>query len=137
MIQYCTENSRQGKKYFIFFVMNNFEKLEVFQKSYKLALFIHKIAKEWPKEIQFTLTDQILRASKSIPANIAEGYGKQVYSKEFKRFLIISSGSKDEMKVHIMFLKDLGYIDMDIFQKLTKGYDEVGRMLHGLINSIK
>ena len=64
-----------------------------------------------PKVEQYRLGDQIRRASKSICANLAEGFGKQSYSKaEFKRFIQMSIGSADEMRVWIRYCHDLGYI---------------------------
>ena len=117
--------------------MPGFSDLKVYKKSYELALNIHKISIKLPKEIQYNLADQIRRASKSIPTNIAEGYGKKEFQKEFKRFLFISLGSKDEVLVHLNFLKDLNYISTEIFNDLESQYNELGRMLYGLVKSLK
>ena len=117
--------------------MDGFKKLEVFKKSYELALQIHKISLKFPKEIQFNLADQIRRSSRSIPTNIAEGYGKKYSQKDFRRFLLMAKGSKDETIVHLNFLKDLNYIDQKIFDFLEQKYEEVGKMLFGLIKSLK
>ena len=68
-----------------------FEKLEVFQRAYRISLAIHKMSKGFPKDEQFSLADQIRRASKSVCANIVEGVAKQFHSKaEFKRYLLMS-----------------------------------------------
>ena len=68
-------------------VAKSFEDLEVFQRAYRLSLEIHRVSLELPKIEQHALGDQVRRASKSIPVNIAEGFGKQVESiAEFRRF---------------------------------------------------
>ena len=74
---------------------------------------IHVLALE-----QAALADQLRRASKSICANLAEGFGKQAQSKaEFKRFILMSIGSADEMRVWIRYCVDLGYIDEATWQR--------------------
>lgn len=77
-----------------------FRGLDVYQRAYKLALNIHKLTLEFPKHEQFALSSQIRRSSKSICAQIAEGYGKSYTSKpEFKRYIAIAIGSADETGV--------------------------------------
>jgi four helix bundle protein len=93
-------------------IIRSFEDLEVYQRAYRLSLEIHKASLEFPKIEQFAMADQVRRASKSICANIAEGFSKQRQSApEFKRFLMMALGSSDEMKVWISYCLDLGYID--------------------------
>lgn len=78
----------------------SFEDIEVFQRAYKLSLIVHRLSLTFPAIEQYALGDQIRRASKSICANIAEGYGKQKRSSaEFRRFLLMALGSSDEMRV--------------------------------------
>ena len=80
--------------------MKSFEDLEVFQRAYRLSLDVHRKSVKLPGIEQQALGDQIRRASKSICANVAEGYGRQNRSKaEFKRFLAMAIGSADEMWV--------------------------------------
>jgi len=88
---------------------HRFEELEVFQRAYKVSLEVHRFTQTMPAVEQFDLASQIRRASKSICANLAEGFGKQSYSKaEFKRFIQMSIGSADEMRVWIRYCRDLG-----------------------------
>ena len=120
--------------------MNNkqssFEDLEVFQRSYKISLEIHTTSLQFPKVEQYGLADQIRRASKSICANIAEGFGKRSYSKrEFIRYLKIAVGSGDEMRVWIRYCLDLRYIDERTWVHWSTEYKEITRMLQGLIKS--
>ena len=117
-------------------MINSYKKLEIYQRSYKLALQIHEITKNFPETERYDLTSQIRRASKSIPTNIAEGYGRQSKD-EFKRFLRISLGSCNETQVHLEFCKDLGYINKDIYEKLSRENNEIGRMINVTISKWK
>ena len=73
---------------------NRVEDLEVFRRAYRLSLEVHRASLEFPRIEQFALADQIRRASKSICANLAEGFGRQRISKpEFRRFLAMAIGS--------------------------------------------
>ena len=75
------------------------------------------------------------RASKSICANIAEGYGRQKRSKaEFKRFLQMAIGSSDEMRVWVRYALDLEYIDEPTWQRWRDEYQTIVRMLQSLLN---
>ena len=115
----------------------NYKDLGVFQKSYLLALEIHKLRLRFPSIEQRELASQLRRSSKSIPANIAEGMGKSLSSRDIKRYLRIALGSNDETKTWLMFSKDLGYIDDSSFNVFTERYEEVGKMLWGLIHKVK
>ena len=110
-----------------------FEDLLVFQKAYRISLEIHRQSLTFPKIEQYALGDQVRRASKSICANIAEGFGKQVHSKaEFRRFLMVSLGSAEEMRVWCRYCFDLGYIDEATWQQWRDEYQEIAKMLQGL-----
>ena len=109
-----------------------FEDLEVFQRAYKLSLEVHKASLGYPRVEQYGLADQIRRASKSICANIAEGFAKQEYSNaEFKPL-----GSADEMRVWLRYGLDLGYTKEDEWQKWRDDYIEVAKMLQGLLKTL-
>ena len=113
--------------------IKSFEDLEVFQKAYKLSLEIHKLSLELPKQEQYVLADQLRRASKSICANIAEGYGKQNISvNEFKRYLLIAMGSSDEMRVWLRYCLDLGYLEEESWQRYSDEYRVIAKMLNSL-----
>ena len=116
--------------------IKSYEDLIVWKKAYGLALSIYKITKKFPSSELYSLTNQIRRCSVSISANIAEGRGRQ-YKKEFIHFLFISKGSLEETKVFIRLAKDLEYISENEFNELQNKYNEVGRLLSGLIKSLK
>ena len=83
------------------------------------------------------LADQVRRASKSICANIAEGFGRQRRSKaEFKRFLLMAIGSADEMQVWIRYALDLGYSIADMASTGAMNIDQIARMLQGLYSGL-
>src|SRR5262252_6966697 len=85
----------------------SFEDLEVFQRAYRVSLEVHRASLMFPAAEQRALADQIRRASKSICANVAEGYGRQKRSKaEVKRFLQMAIGSSDEMRVWVRYALD-------------------------------
>ena len=117
-------------------MIKSFEDLEVFQRSYKISLEIHQISIEFPKREQYGLGDQIRRASKSICANIAEGFAKQRYSSsEFKRYIMIATGSSDEMRVWLRYCLDLEYIEEATWKEWRDEYQQISKMLQGLYRS--
>jgi four helix bundle protein len=111
--------------------------LEVFKLSYQLAMEVFKISRNFPKEERYSLTDQVVRSSRSISANIAEGWGKRVYESEFKRHLVYGMGSLEETKVWLHFAKDCMYLDNERFNLLSAKYDEVGARIYKLFENWK
>ena len=114
--------------------VHSFEDLEVFQRAYRLSLEVHRKSLEFPDIEQYALGDQVRRTSKSICANIAEGFGKQGGTGgEFRRFLQIATGSADEMRVwSSRYCFDLGYIDEGTWRRWRDEYHEIAMMLQGL-----
>lgn len=116
--------------------VRSFEDLQVFRRAYALSLDVHRASLRLPQVEQFALADQMRRASKSICANIAEGFGRQRKSSaEFRRFLRIAIGSCDEMQVWARYAADLGYVTQDVGLKWKREYVELARMLGGLSDS--
>ena len=113
-----------------------YKQLQIYKRSYKAALAIYRITKEFPETEKFALTNQMQRASTSIALNIAEGYAKRCSQEEFKRFLMMALGSANEMSVLIDFSKDLGYITEVQNGKASSEYDEIGRMLNAFVQTI-
>jgi four helix bundle protein len=116
--------------------MDSFTDLEVWQKAHQRVLEIYRATEDFPNTERFRLTDQLCRSASSVPANIAEGTGRNTL-KEYVQFLYIARGSLEETKYHLILSRDLGYLSSEYFNKLIEGYNEVGRMLNGLINSLK
>ena len=116
--------------------IRRFEDLDVFQRAYKVSLSLHKMTLKMPPLEQYVLADQIRRASKSICANIAEGFGKQSQSKaEFKRYLLMAMGSADEMRVWLRYCLDLSYIESEQWEGWRDEYEQIARMLQGLVKT--
>lgn len=119
------------------FMENNrvktFEDLIVYQRAYKASLEIHKVCVSLPEKERYCLEDQMRRASRSICANIAEGFSRQRSSgADYKRYLLMAIGSSDEMRVWLMYCIDLGYMSKDQSQLLRQEYSKVSKMLQGI-----
>ena len=108
--------------------------LKVYQMAYQIALDIHQVTKTFPKEEKYSLTDQIRRSSRSVPANLAEARKKRRYEKAFTSKLIDCAGEAGETEVWLDFSKDFGYLKGDQYEKLMQRYDGVNRMLYGMID---
>jgi four helix bundle protein len=108
--------------------------LIVYQKAYKFALEIFEINKAFPKEEKYSLTDQIRRSSRSVPANIAESRAKKRCFKAFVNKLADALDEEYETEVWMDFSKDFQYISHDTYNKIMSGYDEVRKTPISLIN---
>ena len=107
--------------------------LNVYQLSYSQVIEVYKVSKNFPREELFVMTTQMRRAATSIPLNIAEGYGKKSSQTEYRRFLTIAKGSCNEIRVLIDLCYDLGYIEKEKHESLSKSYEDVSKMLTGLM----
>jgi len=112
----------------------DYKELIVWQKSIELVKDIYELCKFFPKEELYSLVDQIKRSVISIPSNIAEGSGRNT-AKEFIQFLYISLGSACELETQLIISKEIGYVSK--IEQYLKDINEIQKMLHGLINSLK
>jgi len=110
--------------------------LDVYKRSYHLAIEIHKLSLKLPRYLQYDLGDQIRRASRSIPSNIAEGMGRAKSVKDKKNFLKDALGSNDEMLFNLEFMRDARLLDEKQFDYHSKEYIICGKQLHNLIVSL-
>ena len=111
--------------------------LQVFQRAYRVSLEVHRVSLELPKIEQYALADQIRRASKSICANLVEGFAKKAHSQaEFRRYLLMALGSSDEMQLWSSYCKDLGYVEDDVICHWQDEYTAISKMLQALIQRI-
>jgi len=118
-------------------VIKSFGDLEVYKESYDLAITINKNVNKLPIFERNDLGSQLRRASKSVPANIAEGWAKRRFEKQFKIHLDSAIGSANEMEVHISMAKDLGFWDKVFCDDLLKRYRFLGGKLTNLRNNWK
>ena len=116
-------------------MIRSFKDLEVYNESYQLAIVINKLCIKLPTYEKHDLASQLRRASKSVPANIAEGWAKRRFEKEFKKHLDSALGSCNEMEVHISIAKDLDYLDKKLCEELTNKYIALGGKLTNLRNN--
>ncbi len=116
--------------------MQNYKDLKVWVKSHEITLKIYSLSKGFPKEEIYSLTDQVRRCSSSIPANIAEGCGKNSKN-DFGKFLNIALGSANETEYFLLLAKDLGYLKIEDYQLLEKAINEVKAMLISLIQKVR
>ena len=107
--------------------------LKVYQLAYNLAMDIFRLSKSFPREEIYSLTDQIRKSSRSVAANIGEAFRKRRYPNHFVSKLTDCDAESTETQVWIDFAFDCGYLDEANRNRLTSGYEEVGKMLSGMI----
>ncbi|MCD4833496.1 MAG: four helix bundle protein [Bacteroidales bacterium] len=116
--------------------MHNFKELIVWQKARKLVKEIYLILKSFPDEEKYGIVSQIKRASISIPANIAEGAGRNT-DNDFCRFLDIANGSSYELETLIILSLDLDFLKESDYNNLINEIEEIQKMIYSLRNKIK
>ncbi|MCF6183362.1 MAG: four helix bundle protein [Bacteroidales bacterium] len=112
-----------------------FRDLKVYQTAFKLAMEIYEMTKKFPKEEKYSLTDQIRRSSRSVCANIGEGYRKRRYPKHFISKLSDSDAENTETQVWLDFSLSCKYIDREKYNNLTSKSEEVGKLLGFMMNN--
>ena len=115
--------------------MSDFKKLKVWEKAHALTLLNFKLAAKMSGPGAATIRTQWLRATMSVPTNIAEGSGKQS-DREFVRFLRIGLGSLTECEYHLILARDLGLISVASFSASNDQNQAVGRMISALIKAL-
>ena len=118
-------------------MIQSYKDLQVFRLSYDLAMEVFRLTKKLPKEELYSLTDQMRRSSRSVTANVVEGWSKRRYENVFRRHLLDAIGSSDETKVWLSFAADCNYITNDEHQTLTGKFEELGKMLYRLFENWK
>jgi four helix bundle protein len=115
--------------------IRSYRDLKVWQDGMTLAEGCYRLTGEFPREELYGLTSQLRRAAVSIPANIAEGYGRNT-TKAYVSFLRIAQGSLKELETHLLLSKRLGFAAGDKVQPLLALSDAIGRMLLSLARSV-
>ena len=113
-------------------LIRSYKDLEVYTKSYDLVLEVYEATASYPPEERYGMTSQVRRAAISIPANIAEGYGKLESAAEFKRYLRMALGSCNEIEVLLNLSSDLGYLERETAKELVERYIVVQKKLYNL-----
>lgn len=116
--------------------MQNYKDLKVWEKAHLFTLKVYESTKAFPKEEIYSLTNQLRRSASAVPANIAEGCGKNSKN-DFAHYLNIALGSTNESEYYLILSKDLKYLEEDLFQILFNLINEVKGMLIALINKVR
>ena len=111
-------------------MLKSFRELEVCQKAHAMVLEVYRVTGSFPKEERFGVVSQLRRAAYSIPANIAEGFGRRS-TKELLQCLTIANG------YFVLVSRDLGYLHKEQIQKLNDQLDSVAQMISALSRSLK
>jgi len=115
--------------------ITSYRDLEVYQRAMTALVEVHTLALAFPDYERFALTDQLRRSSKSIPANIAEGYGRRRSTREFKHYLTLALGSANETITHLEIARALAYGDVTKAAALIEAYTVICKMLYRLIEA--
>ncbi len=116
--------------------INNHRDLIVWQKSMDLAVTAYQLTASFPSDERYGLTSQIRRSCASVPANIAEGYGRES-SGAYAQQLRVAQGSLKELETHVELAHRVGHIDAAALSPVLKSAEEIGKMLRSLIRSIE
>lgn len=116
--------------------MQDYKELLVWQKSHAFVISIYKTLHSFPKDEVFNLISQLKRASTSIPTNIAEGTGRFT-QKDFAGYLQVALGSTHEVEYLILLSKDLGFLDIELYNLHTQHINEIKAMLISLIKKVR
>ena len=116
--------------------MQDYRNLKVWERAHQLTLAVYRATSRFPKDEMYSLTSQIRRACASIPANIAEGCGRNGDA-ELARFLQIAMGSASELDYHLLLARDLNFVNSRDYEQLSSELAEVGRMLNVFIQKLR
>lgn len=116
--------------------MRNFKQLVVWEKAHDVTLNIYRVTQSFPKAETYGLTSQLRRAASSVPANIAEGCGRNSDA-EFAHFLQIAAGSASEVEYNLLLARDLQFIDSTEYETLDSKINEVKRMLNAFLKKLR
>lgn len=116
--------------------ITRFEDMEVWQEAQEFAVLIYKITKRFPDEEKFGLTSQLRRASSSVSANIAEGFGRSS-KKDTAHFYHIARGSLLETKNFMYLSARLAYIDQVILDKSIASADSINQQITAILRYFK
>lgn len=112
--------------------MKSYKELDAWKKSMELVKHVYLLIKTFPKEELYGLTSQVKRAAVSVPANIAEGIGRN-HKKDTIQFLHISRGSLYELETLLNIAEMIDILKTEDFNTLSVNINECARILNGLI----
>jgi four helix bundle protein len=116
--------------------IKSFTELTVWQRAHESALLVYKLTASFPRSELFGMVSQLRRASASVPANIAQGFGRRT-TRELLRSLQIAAGEMEETRCFLILSRDLGYVAGPAFERATVLCDSVGQLINALGRSLK
>ncbi|KYC51208.1 MAG: hypothetical protein AMQ22_01344 [Candidatus Methanofastidiosum methylothiophilum] len=116
--------------------ISSYRDLEVWKRAMSLVTDVYRVTQAFPKDEMYGLTSQARRAASSVPANIAEGWGRNMTG-ECVQFLRIARGSLLELETHITIAENLGYVSHEASSQVGNRTEEIGKMLYALIASVQ
>jgi four helix bundle protein len=116
--------------------VKSYRDLPVYQLSFRLAVEVDRMASQLPKHEFYEEGQQIRRSAKSIPTNLAEGYGRRRYRNDYIRFIVYALASCDETRVHPDLLYETGSLSKDRYNYFTEQYTLLGKQLNGFLQAV-
>ncbi|MGB3380742.1 MAG: four helix bundle protein [Rhodanobacter sp.] len=116
--------------------IRDYRDLIVWKESMDLAVDIYALTRSFPREEAFGLTSQLRRAASSIPANIAEGFGR-AQRRPFIQFLRVAQGSLKELETHVTLAERVGYLESSAVSGLTSRCELLGKRLVSFVRSLE
>jgi four helix bundle protein len=114
----------------------SFEEMPLWQEAHGLAVEVHEVTATFPKHEVYGLMSQLRRAAVSVAANVAEAFGRYHYRDKL-RFYYNSRGSAYEVKSHLLYARDVDYIEPDLFDDLAQRLDAIAHDLNKVITTIR
>lgn len=115
--------------------INSYKDLLVWQQAMDLAVASYNLTRSWPKDELYGLTSQVRRAASSVPANIAEGYGRGNRG-SYQQFLRIAQGSLKELETHLLISERVGITSRESLVALMESSESVGKLLRILLRKL-
>jgi four helix bundle protein len=116
-------------------VLRSYRDLKVWQAGMRLVVLTYRTTRQFPKCELYGLTSQMRRSAVSIPANVAEGYGRS-HRGDYLRYLSVANGSLKELETELLIAARLGFVTRAQARELSEIADELGRMLGSLTRSL-
>ena len=115
--------------------LNGYRNLKVYQLAFELAMEIFNFSRSFPQEERYSMTSQIRRSSRSVAANIAEGFRKRQYPSMFASKLADSDAEATETQVWLDFAHGCGYLSGEEQERLVSRYEELGKMIGSMMRN--
>ncbi|MEZ4698436.1 MAG: four helix bundle protein [Rhodothermales bacterium] len=116
-------------------IIRHHKELKVYNAAFDAAMLLFEMTKSWPRDERYSMIDQIRRSSRSVCANISEGWRRRHFPKHFKAKMIDADSEASETRTWLEFAQHCGYIDENQFTELNNRYDEVNKMLWSMITN--